>query len=96
MVKELRIFKYPLEITDFQKFPIKGLYEILSVLVQHDELVLYASVVESSNLKPELEVIIKGTGHPFNDTDTTWIFAGTHLMKNDTLVWHVWHRLRLY
>ncbi len=87
----MKIYKYPLEITDSQDLNIKGLQRVLSVKVQSDVLVLYAIVDLDDDTVSTFCVLIRGTGHEFSiKAEECWQFMGTHLMANDCLVWHVW------
>ncbi len=85
----MKIFKYPLIITDIVRIPIKGLVEVLSVVVQHERLVLCAIVDPDSVKETEISVAIVGTGHEYK-LNSSWNFLGTHLMANGALMWHVW------
>ena len=59
----MKIFKYPLQITDKQTIEVKGLYRPLSVCNQNEQLVLYCQVHENSSVIRKLEIQIVGTGN---------------------------------
>lgn len=81
----LRIFKYPLVITDEQTFEVPGRFEPLSVHEQDGTLTMWAEV--DPDVPPMLtKVWIAGTGHPLPDQLAP--FVGTVPMS-DGLVWHV-------
>lgn len=85
------IYKYPLEITDFQGLQIPKGSEILSAKCQNNSLVLYAGV--SAEEKELREIQIIGTGNPvYSDLKTKRRFIDTVIMPNG-LVWHVFERI---
>jgi hypothetical protein len=91
------IYRYPLEVTDFQTLRIPSAHTILSVApgrAQHREyqLDLWAKV-SASDHNSTVAVYILGTGHPFPTYKTSGAdldigFVGTCVM-DDGLVWHV-------
>jgi hypothetical protein len=58
------IFKYPLEITDMQYVDLPAGAQILSVMNQHERLVLYALADESAKSLEPRRIIIRGTMRP--------------------------------
>lgn len=86
------IFKYLLEITDFQGIELPKGSEILSVKNQNGSIVLYAGV-DTSKEKELREIQIIGTGNPvYSDSKTKRKIIDTVIMDNG-LVWHVFERL---
>ena len=82
------IYKYPLEITDIQYINIPESYEILSVKVQNDIPVLYA-IVEDSRESRSVGIVMKGTGHPFNENVGVEDFVGTININQGNLMFHI-------
>ena len=81
------IYKYPLEITDYQyvRLPIRS--KIISVGNQNGRLVLWA-MVDTSQTEYDRSVIIKGTGNPIESEELTgYTYIGT--VQIAWLVWHV-------
>ncbi len=86
----MKIFKYPLDITGSQIIEIPNLVQVVSVVIQYKQLVLYAIVDDKPTNHKEVSVRIIGTGHDFEPIPPGWTFRGTHLQANDSLVWHIW------
>ena len=83
------IWKYTLEIVDSQTIEVPGGSELLSVIEQNNELVLYA-LVNPSIPTQSFNVQIKGTGHPVDSTLLlNYYFFGTVSTRNGSLVWHI-------
>ena len=81
------IYKYPLEITDYQyvRLPIRS--KIISVGNQNGRLVLWA-MVDTSQTEYDRSVIIKRTGNPIESEELTgYTYIGT--VQIAWLVWHV-------
>lgn len=73
---------------------IKGFIKVLSVVVQHNKLMLYAIVDPDNSTISRLPVYVKGTGWVL--TDDIWctqsiMFAGSFVVCNGDYVWHVWY-----
>ena len=85
------IFKYTLEVTDFQKLSLPVDSKILSVAEQNMQIVLYALVDTDSDVLDDYLIIIHGTGHPANYVDNQ-VFLGTVKMANGSLMFHVFYR----
>ena len=86
------IYKYPLIVIDSQCIYINGLLEILSVVVQRDQLVLYALVDTSSTKITYVDVKIVSAGNMIMFDTKEWDFRGTHTQYGERLIWHVWTR----
>lgn len=84
----LKIYKYPLGIVDEQEIRIPGLFKILSVHKQRNQLCLWAIVDDDREIKSYFIEVI-GTGNPF-PYFCEREFIGTVVM--DPFVWHVFHR----
>jgi len=84
----LVIHKFKLELTDRQVITFKSLYEPLSVIEQHGEIMLYCKVstFQSSVATHDLVVYVVGTGHQLPVGDVK--FIGT--VKVGPYVWHVY------
>jgi hypothetical protein len=91
------IYRYPLEVTDFQILKVPSAHTILSVAPgrhqgSHYSLDLWAKVSPIDHYST-VAVYILGTGHPFPTYKTSGVdldidFVGTCVM-DDGLVWHV-------
>lgn len=86
-----KIFKFKLEITDEQILSLPLNSRILSVAEQFGDMVLYAVVDTSEDLKEDYKIIIHGTGHPANDIDNC-TFLGTVKMEDGQLMFHVFYK----
>ena len=89
----VRIFKYPLVVTDDQTVGIPGGSRILSVDNQNGVLTLWAMVNTDRPVEPR-HIRIVGTGHEIADKAAASLeFIGTVLM--DPFVWHVfeWRKI---
>lgn len=86
------IYKYPLEITDYQPVLMPVSATILSVQVQRGVPCLWAMVDSDSN-EPELrQIFIHGTGHRINQNAAKHI--GTFQLHEGALVFHVFEGAR--
>ena len=89
-----RIYKYTLELVDKQTIELPRKAEILSVLTQRDNVVLYA-LVDDGDVDPHdleaIEIRIVGTGHAFVDRDE-YVFLGTVMHYDGDLIWHIFRR----
>jgi len=85
----MNIYKYTLEIADYQilKLPANSL--ILSVLNQREALVLYAVVNPEEETYINRTIRIIGTGHSVGDDIDKFNFLGTISMEGGALIWHV-------
>ena len=81
-----RIYKYRLEITDYQRIELPVGARLLHVGEQSGELYLWAMVWTTNNTEP-CQVRIFGTGNPVYSGDLGE-FVGTVQMSSG-LVWHV-------
>jgi len=87
-----QIWKYPLEVTDLQEIYAPADAQFISVLVQREQIYLYAIVSPDKEEREKFGVRIVGTGHPLMadaGDDHTWRFIGTVGMFGGKLVWHV-------
>ena len=78
------IYKYTLQVTDFQQISMPANSKMLSVQLQNGELVLWA-LIDKKNPSRFYIVEIFGTGH---EVDTTRDYVGT-VQYPMGLVWHV-------
>lgn len=88
------IYKFSLQDEQKQLIEIPYRAEVLSVGVQKDNLVLYARC--EGKLDEEhptrIGVIVLTTEQNFVPVTTDWTFMGTHFLRADTDVLHVWIR----
>ena len=82
-----RIFKYQLDIVDEQTLNLPYTAKILSVIEQHNKVVLYAAVDDEHEPHQRL-IRIVGTGHPFPDIEQC-VYLGTVSTHDGHLIWHV-------
>lgn len=82
----LKIFKYPLKLTDIQAIEIPEKASILSVDIQNGGICLWALVDPNSKLVNYKFAII-GTGNPIDDSYNLQMFIGT--VQQPPFVWHV-------
>lgn len=84
------IYKYHIEIRNFQILKVPQDRKILSVQVQKDEVCIWAEVDTQSPMS-DLKVYVFGTGHPIQQKDLNYI-GSVQLLGGD-LVFHVfWER----
>lgn len=84
------IWKYELEITDFQTLQIPGGAELLCVQVQFGKPCLWA-LVEPHFDKTPRTIAIRGTGHPFEIPMP--VYVDTFQMNGGMLVFHAFESL---
>jgi hypothetical protein len=83
-----KIFKYPLEIIDYQTVEIKSPAILLSVMEIDDEIMMYAMVDDLEYGVP-VDVRIIGTDHAIKDDIDNYKFLGTVKLMNGREIWHV-------
>jgi hypothetical protein len=83
-----KIFKYPLEIIDYQTVEIKSPAILLSVVGIDDKIMMYAMVDDLEYGIP-VDVMIIGTGHAIKDDIDSYKFLGTVNLMNGRETWHV-------
>lgn len=96
-----QIWKYSLELLDYQVLRIPNPATVISAAEQHGAIVLYA-LVEPGSQAVSREVWIFGTGHQINfglpperrcgDPYTEPRFVGTVKMCDGNLMWHIFVR----
>ncbi len=86
-----KIFKYPLEIIDYQTVEIKSPAILLSVVGIDNDIVMYAMVDDLEYGIP-VDVMIVGTGHSIKDDIDDYKFLGTVNLVNKREIWHVFVR----
>lgn len=84
----MTIYKYPIEVTDFQKVKLPLNAKILTAQTQNGFLCLWAQVEEKNTTIEERSIEIFGTGHPMTDT-LNRKYISTVQMKGGSLVFHV-------
>ena len=91
----IKIFKYPLQLTDYQEIEIPSPAVVLSVVDQYGTLCLYAmvetdeevSLDEYDMIYKKVPVLIRGTGHDLKDAYYARFMAS--IPMHNGLVWHV-------
>ena len=86
-----KIFKYPLEVTDYQTIEVKNPAILLSVAGQNNLIVMYAMVDDIEYGIP-VDVMIIGTGHAIKDDIDSYKFLGTVSLMGERLMFHVFAR----
>lgn len=82
----MKIHKYRLSVKDHQRISLPSQSEILSVINQHDEIMLYANVDENKEAV-DIDIYIHGTGY---ETDKSAdLFLGTVGLCDNNLILHV-------
>lgn len=85
----MRIYKYPLQLTDDQTVQMHGESpRILSVQIQHDGLCMWALVDETAALHP-VKIHVYGTGNKIPDHTWMFLFLGTVQLYGGRMVFHV-------
>lgn len=94
-----KIFKYPLGITDNQTIKLPRGAHILSVMNQHDNIVLYALVNDDEKKNVSVSIKIVGTGHSVNFpicspmfVNDAYKFLGTVSLYGGELMFHVFYK----
>lgn len=83
------IYKYPLEILNEQVVKLPWRYEVLCVMNQKEQIVLYAEVDTSERDIP-VHVYIFGTGHDMHRLPPNAHYIGSVQTNGGNLVWHVY------
>ena len=81
------VFKYELIATDEQKLTLPANAEILSVVNQNEDIVLYALVDTTVRGLQSHTIYIHGTGHVVSGEDIA--FIGTVALHGGRLMFHV-------
>lgn len=81
-----KIYKYILEITDFQTVEIPGLQLLLGAQFQNGQLCVWA-LVDPDKLKSNIPFWIFGTGNPLSDVIEDIDYFKT--VQQGPLVWHI-------
>ena len=82
----MKIFKWPLQTTDFQEIEMPIGAEILCVQMQHGRPQVWA-LVDETNVTENRSFITCGTGNPVPENIGEYI--GTYQIENGVLVFHV-------
>lgn len=80
------IWKYPLQIDDYQQVSLPEGAELLCVKIQRGTPCLWALVDPSKLVKTIRTIRCAGTGHPIEPEYTKYL--GTVLIMNENLVFH--------
>ena len=80
------IYKYPLQITDFQTVKVPAGASPLTAQMQGDQLCLWAMI--DTDVKETVDAVVKifGTGNPV-ELDGEWGYMGS--VQQSIFVWHV-------
>ncbi len=86
----MTVFKYTLPITNSAALDLPHGAEVLSVLNQREDLVLYVKVDPSEPVIEERHFVVRGTGHPFDGNEGA--FIGSVSFQGGALIFHVFHK----
>lgn len=87
-----KIFKFPLEVTDYQIIEVKSPAILLSVAEQNNMIMMYAMVDDLEYGIP-VDVRIIETGHPIKDDIDNYKFLGTvKLVVDIESMFHIFAR----
>ena len=85
----MRIYKYTLEVTDYQSLALPINAQILDIQAQNETICLWAIVDESA--PPEHRYFaVYGTGHPL--PDAIGLYLAT--VQRDGFVWHIFELVK--
>ena len=84
-----KIFKYQLDIVDEQYIDLPVGSEAISVVNQHDVVMLYVKVDDEAEATSKVKFLIKGTGHDLDFKEEEYRFLGTVVTLGGMYVWHV-------
>jgi hypothetical protein len=84
----MKIYKYPIEIVDFQKVTLPLNAKILTAQMQGRTLCLWAQVEERNTSTEERSIEVFGTGHPMSQT-LNRKYINSVQMADGAFVWHV-------
>lgn len=87
------IYKYPIEITNKQTFPMPVGSNILTVQVQNGKPFIWA-MVDTAVPTEEVAIRVYGTGHPILDSSNLEYIGTFQSMYGGNLVCHVFKEIR--
>lgn len=82
----MKIFKYPILVTDVQSLEMPAGAKVLSIAEQHERVCIWALVDPSAPIVLR-RLVIHGTGHQADDI-VGMQFVGTFISHGGTLVFH--------
>jgi len=87
----MKIFKYPIEASDYFSLDLPKGAKILTVQVQHEMPFIWALV--NPNVSKEMRHFkVAGTGHNIDEHPDALIYIGTFQLSNGALVFHLFER----
>jgi hypothetical protein len=93
-MKDIRIWKYPLIVTDFQEVAMPYRAKILTVQTQNNQPCIWAEVDAQEEGKQVRKIWIIGTGNPTVLGDgKERKYIGTCQMMEGALIWHVYEEV---
>lgn len=87
-----KIYKYTLKPTDFQILELPKKSNIISVIEQKNQIVLYAIVNDDISETELYDIIIKETGHDLPENFDLYTFLGSVNLINGSLIFHVFYK----
>jgi hypothetical protein len=86
---DVRILKYPLEVTDIQTIELPFVHEVLTAQMQDGKLYIWVRVDDNILVSTEKKIAIYGTGHPLPED------CGRYLSTIQYLKGQVYHIFEL-
>lgn len=80
------IYKYPLNVTDYQEIEMPEDSTILCVDTQHETPCIWA-IVDTEKGMTKRKIYVYGTGHPMNSD--IFAYIGTFMINGGAFVFHV-------
>lgn len=87
------IHKYKLNGDTLQTVSLPINSTVLSVVEQHQDIVMYAVVDTEQGDEKEVEFLLLGTGQIFNDTLDGYVFLNTVKLSGGAIMVHVFCRI---
>ena len=90
-----KIYKYPLEFTNYQTLQLPRGAKVISAINQRDQIMLYAIVdtaeQELTTVEVSFEVVVQPTGLAFENIDA-YQFLSTVSLNDARYVFHLFYR----
>lgn len=83
------VYKYPLDFEDYSIVTLPLGYQLLKVIIQNGNPVLYALIDTNENRFRGVRFRIAGTGHPIDEDNLEYVST----FEMGSLVFHVFHLL---
>jgi len=87
-----KIYKYTLKPTDFQILELPKKSNIISVIEQNNQIVLYAIINDNMSETELYDIMIKGTGHDLPENFDLYTFLNSVNLIDGSLIFHVFYK----